>query len=227
MTGPFFGAASLPKLYGVLRSSLETYPYGSINTFNYWGTFGFWKTDTAPYFYALTAQQTGTVLFAIGTVIGFVFFLWASIKQSDSKRLFYLALFGSYLVLFGILFLTRMHERYVYPFFAYVVIALGIYALYIRKHTQSALAVLSEPSMVLFLLVYIVLVLIHLINLYYVYVYYQYFGVGVPLQNALYYGIEKSLTGWSYAMLCIGFLYFVLLPYYVAIMRRAHYVAEK
>ncbi len=217
---PFFGVDSLGKLYGILQASIDTYKYGSINTFNLWGTYGFWKPDTETFMFGLTQQMVGTYLFILAAATGFFAFWRAMYKQTYEHKLFYFLLLCSYLVLAGVMLLTRMHERYLYPFFFYVITAFGMFLVLQRKaKTSDWLELVLKPSHIFFIFLYCVLVFIHLINLYYVYVYYQYFGVGVPLENTLFYGIESSLPMWSYLQLGLACVYVCSLPLFIKQIR--------
>lgn len=220
LTMPFFGLNSLSRLYSVLSSSIDTYPYGSLNTFNLWGTFGFWQKDTDKYIFGLTHQVFGTVLFFTVAVSSFIFFAWSVYRRKYEVTICSFAFYAAYLVLAGIMFLTRMHERYLYPFFFFTLAGFGFFLLLKYKKTEQWTKIFSDWQVLIFILLYAILTIIHLVNIYYVYVYYQYFGVGVPRENTFFYSVEGALTDWSYAQLFFALVYFALVPYYVLRLRR-------
>lgn len=90
------------------RVSLSQYPYTSVNAFNFWGLFGFWKKDTL-----------------ITQLLGFIFVFLTSLvsahklfKKTNGQYLFLAIIFAS-----TFLFLTRIHERHLLPLFAPLTIA--------------------------------------------------------------------------------------------------------
>ena len=114
----------------------------SANAFNWWGlVFGidFSRTDQGM-FLGLTYKLWGIILFLLFISKAFYKFV---VKELTIERLFYVLLtltFGSFL------FMTNMHERYLYPLFPYLAILTSLHSL-----PFSA---------------YLVISLIHLLNLY-------------------------------------------------------------
>ncbi len=94
--------------------TLNQYPFGSVNAFNFWGLWGFWKPD-------------GTGLFSPKT-LGLIFFglisLFATIKLWKMKNSEYLL--AAILASANFLFFTRMHERHLLPALAPLVIAAAL-----------------------------------------------------------------------------------------------------
>jgi predicted membrane-bound dolichyl-phosphate-mannose-protein mannosyltransferase len=107
-----FGAAFVPFwnhgnlisfIYERLNVSANQYPYTSINAFNFWGLFGFWKTDNI-YF-----QIVG-----YGVVVISAFFLFFKLRKVKNPEYYLLSfIFGA-----SFIFFTRMHERHLLPLFA-------------------------------------------------------------------------------------------------------------
>jgi len=94
------------------------YPYNSVNAYNLWALLGFWKPDTVSYL-GLTYQQWGGLAF--GAFSAFV--MWQLHRRYAPRA----AIFAVFLLAFGFfMFMTRMHERYLFSVFA--LLALGWYA---------------------------------------------------------------------------------------------------
>ena len=86
-----------------LNQTLNQYPYTSINAFNFWGLFGFWKPDEI----GLTNPKLiGSFLLGITSLISI-----KKVKNNPDKKYHALAL----LLLANFLFFTRMHERHLLP----------------------------------------------------------------------------------------------------------------
>lgn len=125
----FIWLASLYK-YRILPGELQNL---TANAFNFWwlvnggrmistpGSFGLF--DNIPYYglymFGLSARIWGYFINIIGIV---VILKWLSKKISDKRILFSLSL----MALVSFLFLTRMHERYLFPFFPISTILLGV-----------------------------------------------------------------------------------------------------
>ncbi|MBI4157571.1 glycosyltransferase family 39 protein, partial [Candidatus Woesebacteria bacterium] len=94
--------------------TLNQYPFGSVNAFNFWGLWGFWKPD-------------GLGLFS-PKILGLIFFglisLFATIKLWKRKSSEYLL--AAILASANFLFFTRMHERHLLPALAPLVIAAAL-----------------------------------------------------------------------------------------------------
>jgi len=222
LTVPFLGFNSLARLYGIMQKSVDTYPYGSINTFNFWGLYGFWQPDTSAYLFGITQQNFATFLVLLIAVVSSILFTFLQYKRIYEEKLLLFCIHSSLLVLLGIMFLTRMHERYLYPFFIYALLSLGLFILTkyrLSQHTSIAHIFTRKPIQ-LFIGTYVLLTIIHLVNLYYVYVYYIYFNVGVPQENSLFYAIQSSLISWSWLQLSLACVYTILVLFFSFHMRR-------
>lgn len=118
------------------------YPYISLNAFNVW-----WLYYPAIIFD--TSKFLGLVpYFLIGLAIFFLSYFLAikkSLKESSTPRVY---LIGAFLVLVFFMFLTRVHERYLYPLFPLLALAMGkekkilfIYLLLSFSHFANLVAV--------------------------------------------------------------------------------------
>jgi Gpi18-like mannosyltransferase len=214
LVGPFWGISSLQKLFTQLQSSVNTYPYSSINTFNLWGINGFWKSDTEIILNNLSSQQIGSLLFAVAAIVGTIgTFVLIKKNMEWQRQMFYYAYFSAFMIFTAIMLLTRMHERYLFPLFIYLalIVTLVLYQLMASKSVENLRNYLLSIVPLVF---YFIAVIVHTVNIYYVYTQYNYFSVGVPLSNSSYYMIEKSLPFWSfiqifiYVVFAFSFIYF-------------------
>jgi len=104
-----------------LRVTLEQYPYTSVNAFNFWFlASGFWQSDTQPLLF-FSLQQWGIFLFSLMT-LSLLVFLWKkwSKDQKDNFELLFLVL--AIVAATAFLFLTRVHERHLFPLFAFLAV---------------------------------------------------------------------------------------------------------
>jgi len=104
---PFSGPHPVEWLIHLYARTAQEYPYTSVNAYNIWGFIeGSWKSDQR-YALFLTYRQWGVVLFGLNYLL-VIWQLWRRPSRS-------MMVTGGFLVLFGaFLFLTRMHERYLY-----------------------------------------------------------------------------------------------------------------
>jgi predicted membrane-bound dolichyl-phosphate-mannose-protein mannosyltransferase len=107
---PFFNVnSSLPtNLFHQITSSLNQYPYTSINAFNFWALFGFWQQDNS---ILLSPQRLGFLFVSI-------LFLFAFTNAPKEKKGTFKYTLSAFVFLTTFLFFTRMHERHLFPIFA-------------------------------------------------------------------------------------------------------------
>lgn len=114
------------------QATLDQYKYTSLNAFNFWAIDGGWWKDDSARFFLFTLQQWGVVIF--GAIYGLVLlnlkFQNSKIKtktQNLKVIIDYDLILGSVIIfLAGFLFLTRAHERHIFPVFAFLAIAAGV-----------------------------------------------------------------------------------------------------
>lgn len=132
----------LPKL---ILQMLKDYPYTSLYAFNIWALLGWWQSDLQTW-NGLFLQNWGLLLYLISLLL---------ILAPVVKKSFYKAPVNYYvltLLTFSFfLFPTRIHERYLLPFFAFLLIVA-----FIKK----------SKKLVFF---YLLMSAVHLYNLWYVY----------------------------------------------------------
>jgi Gpi18-like mannosyltransferase len=113
---PFFLNDPVFGVFKLLFKSLSVYPYASINAYNFWGLFGWWTSDTAG-FLGLQLHTWGFVIYAVVLLVILLPLLKNKINKTE------MSYFACMLSTFGFfVFLTRMHERTLFPFFALLVI---------------------------------------------------------------------------------------------------------
>lgn len=147
---PFFPTNPIGGILYLTDSMANFYQCTTCFAFNFWGIFGNWQKDN-DIFFGLTKQVWGIILFALSLTI---IFLKKPFKETFKPPFLFLTTSLSILSFF--IFMTRMHERYLFPFFAFFLI--------------SALLFKSKKLM----LFYVLLSILHLINLFIPYYYYNY-----------------------------------------------------
>jgi Gpi18-like mannosyltransferase len=107
---PFKWDNPVTFLFNIYSLGYSGYQYTTINAFNFWAFFGFWKPD-AQAFGLVDFFIIGWLFFACSVVFT-IFVLHKHLKNSGDV----LILFLSFLLLFGFFMLpTRIHERYLFP----------------------------------------------------------------------------------------------------------------
>jgi dolichyl-phosphate-mannose-protein mannosyltransferase len=116
---PFFPNDSFLGLSKLIISMSKDYSFTSVNAFNIWSWVGFWKSDTVV-FLGLTLATWGIIL--LGLSIIFAIFIF---RKRMSKRYNWYLLFAILSLCF-FLFPTKVHERYIFPFFAFLLTTAGL-----------------------------------------------------------------------------------------------------
>jgi dolichyl-phosphate-mannose-protein mannosyltransferase len=107
---PFKWDNPVTFLFNIYSVGYGGYQYTTINAFNFWAFFGFWKPDTQAFGF-LNFFIVGWLFFACSAVFT-IFILQKRFKNSGEI----LILFSSFLLLFSFFMLpTRIHERYLFP----------------------------------------------------------------------------------------------------------------
>lgn len=107
---PFSQGNPFGFLLAVYGKAYSVYPFDSINAYNFWAAAGgpgqFWQPDTQE-FLSITWRNWGIILFLL-----FVFpVLWQLHRKFTEANL----IFALFLLIFSFfLFMTRMHERYIF-----------------------------------------------------------------------------------------------------------------
>ncbi len=179
---PFFG------LFRLGAKVMNVYPYNSLFAFNFWSLFGWWKPDTILLF-GITYRNWGIILYFMMTFLVLLPFFLKKLKDNFH---FYLSCAICFFTFY--FFLTRMHERYLFPFFAFILIAA-----FVRKSKSL-------------ILIYLISTVIYFLNLYYVYIYYNFVYAGIKINNSLYNLVDNNYKLFSLAFFLIYF--WILIIYY-------------
>jgi len=109
---PYTKIENLPQfIYERVAATVGQYPYGSINAFNFWGLWGFWKPDAGSLF---GPKNIGVLL-----LLAVSLFTILKAKLTSKKPFHFLAI----LFIANFMFFTRMHERHLLPALAPLAIA--------------------------------------------------------------------------------------------------------
>ena len=92
--------------------------YLTANAFNFWWLIDSGKTLDSTLYFGIGARFWGFVI----TSLGLIFALLHVNKKTSKERVFFVLAF---VALTSFLFMTRIHERYLYPFFPYATLLLG------------------------------------------------------------------------------------------------------
>ncbi len=110
-----FAAAMLPfgpeKVINQYTSTLGSYPYASVNAYNFWAFLGLNWTSQEHTFLGISYRTIGVFVLVLLTVTSAVIF---EVLRRQNQKCRY-ALTGAFLMLTTFTFSVRMHERYLYP----------------------------------------------------------------------------------------------------------------
>ena len=214
---PFFGFASFFRLVGVLRKSVEVYPYTSMYMYNFWGIFyRFWTNDTTTLIAGMPARRIGTLLYLVGIAIGVVLMIRQLRKTTDEPKTVFF--FATYFTFMAVMLLTRMHERYIYPALPFLLAYAFLYQIERQRKEKLAAYFLNLPFAI-----YLVVTVLHWMALYYVYNYYIHLlnKTSVDQSNVFFYFVERYPHLWSLLMLAT-FLIFTVSIFKWPLAKKAH-----
>lgn len=101
-----FGLGTVLKQYG---TTLGSYPYISVNAYNFWSLWGLnWSSQNKKFLF-LTYGQLGTIVIVLLTLLATILFL----RKLKNEERYYIS--GAFIILTMFLFSVRMHERYLFP----------------------------------------------------------------------------------------------------------------
>lgn len=190
VTFPFFPRDPILGPFKHLFNSLDVYPYTSINAYNFWGIIGWWKQDSLQFF-NLSYHLWGYMLFLL-----VIFLIFIPIFKNRSKifiKTDYLVCAISSFAFF--LFLTRIHERHLFPVFSLLIISACIF--------RSRTLIVS----------YIVLAIINFLNLFYSYYYYNIVFNNPTAPKNIVFDISSSYL--IFSLLSLIIFGFILIYYFV------------
>ncbi len=99
----------LENVLAQYADTLASYPYVSVNAYNFWGLLGLnWSSQNNTFFF-LSYKQWGLVVILLIVIFTFVI----SLRRRDDSTKY--PLLAAFIILSMFLFSVRMHERYLYP----------------------------------------------------------------------------------------------------------------
>jgi len=146
---PFFPTNPIYGLFYVNRNSVNLFNCTSCFAFNFWGIFGNWQNDLQNFTNIPFAYWGAILLFTTLLLI----LLVKPLALKFKPPYFYLTTAISIMAFF--MLLTRMHERYLFSFFPFLLLA----------------AIMLKSKILTFF--YILISTLHLLNLYLPYAYYN------------------------------------------------------
>lgn len=194
---PFFLKDPIFGLFHLFQKSASTYPYTSMFSYNFWSFAGWWIPDSV--------QLLGTSYQVWGEIL-FFFFLALILIPLFLRRGYkhtLLVYFASALAIFAFfLFLTRIHQRYLFSFFSFLLIAAFI--------TNS----------LKLKIIYFILSLVHLVNLMFVYYYYNFVYTNPEFASNLVYKLLSQSYNFFTILNLVGFGLLLLLYYQLNYSKR-------
>lgn len=191
---PFFPDNPISGIVKQFLNSTNTYPYTSINAFNFWGIIGFWKPDSM-LFLGIPYKLIGIVI--TGLLFLVIILVFLKLRGKDIK-IDYLSYTLSSFIFF--MFLTRMHERHIFPVFALLLISALVY--------KSKLLITS----------YVFLSFIFFLNLFYAYYYYNFIFINKHSGfDFLFFFVSDFTALFSLLNLLI---FILLITYYILILKK-------
>lgn len=100
--------------------TLGSYKYASVNAYNLWTLLGFNWHNQNDYFMFLPFKTWGTVFILLTVAVS----AWFCIRNRESESKYYLT--GAFIVTSVFMLAVRMHERYMYPALALLLVACAV-----------------------------------------------------------------------------------------------------
>lgn len=116
---PFFPENAWKGMIELWQKMSVSYPYTSLFAFNIWGWVGMWQSDAITWL-GKTYAQWGVIMSG-SVMMGALLATWKSI-QSNKWIVYWLAMMACWIFF---LFPTRVHDRYLFPMFAFAYIVVG------------------------------------------------------------------------------------------------------
>ncbi|GLX71434.1 glycosyltransferase family 39 protein [Paenibacillus glycanilyticus] len=122
LAAPFiWNNGGLSALYNLYKSTLSSYPYGTLNAFNLYALTGGQWAQLDQHWLGLKYSAWGNIGIVFATASSILFFAFRK-QQKDLSGSFYMALI---LIVTVFMFAAKMHERYMFPallllIFAYI-----------------------------------------------------------------------------------------------------------
>ncbi len=135
---PFTDKFNFMPILNQYVSTLTQYPYATLNAYNFYALFGANRKLIDEIFVVMPYSFFGTLSLILITVTSF----YVLSKQKKSTNFFYT---GAFLTIMTFMFSVKMHERYIYPAIAFLLMA------YLLKPNKHMLILFGGFSITLFL----------------------------------------------------------------------------
>lgn len=164
---PFFPTNPVAGAWELIYKMGLSYPYTSLFAFNFWAYLGMWKLDDALWL-GISYFEWGTIMMSLAFVALIVKYRQYFARGNEVYLVFALSCFIFFL------FPTRVHERYLFPMFAYLIAYAGL------------------KQLKLLFLITMIAIVVYSLNLYLPYSYYE--QATNPLKNVLLENVIQRLT---------------------------------
>lgn len=101
----------ISKVIPQYTDTLGSYPYASVNAYNFWAMIGLNWDSQEQTFLGITYANWGTIAIVVLTIISAVIF--EIFRRKQLKARYFIT--GAFLIATTFMFSVRMHERYLYP----------------------------------------------------------------------------------------------------------------
>lgn len=99
----------ISKVIAQYASTLASYPYATVNGYNFWGLLGLsWTSQDTPFLF-LSCKTWGIIVILLIVLISFII----GVKSKEDNTCYFLI--GAFIIVTMFVFSVRMHERYLYP----------------------------------------------------------------------------------------------------------------
>lgn len=183
---PFFPHNPLTGMVALIQKMGVSYPYTSLFAFNLWSYVGMWKSDSI-----MWGELSYFGWGMLSMMVGYLTVLIKYRKDMKTANIPYLV--GALSCYIFYLFPTRVHERYLFPMFAFLLAYIGI-------GKKKVMMVIAAVAMVVYSL-----------NLYLPYSYYE--SALNPLKNVV---LENLIWKWIPILSTIQIAIFVFLVLFPA-----------
>lgn len=196
---PFFLKDPIFGLFHLFQKSTSTYPYTSMFSYNFWSFVGWWIPDSTK-FLSFTYQSWGMIIYLISLIL--ILFPLVFKKGYKNNYIVYFAITLASFAFF--LFLTRIHQRYLFPFFPFLLI--------------TAFLINSMKLKI----IYLILSLVHFINLWYVYYFYNYVYPNSEFSSFSIYQLLNKYYNLFTVLNLLGFGILILVYYKFSNDKKSH-----
>lgn len=187
---PFFPSNPFYGIYYANKGSANLFNCTTCFAFNFWGIFGNWQNDLKAFL---------GLPYLVWGVVSYIFLLSIILFTKPFKikyQIPFIYITSAIVILIFFNFLTRIHERYLFPFFVFFLLG----AIMLKSRLLIAF--------------YLVISFLHFLNLYLAYTYYQ--NINKPNDQVVFLMDRFTLFSGSFSLAAIG----IILVYFLMINRK-------